>query len=467
MQLPEVPLIGSVQIPQYFYEIATVAGGNGNRNGLSFREIAFLTFQAVLQVFIICVSGYWAARSGLLSNEGIKVISKLNVDLFTPALIFSKLASSLSLKKLVEVILIPIFYAVTTIVSFFSAKFVSSWLSLTESETNFVTAMSVFGNSNSLPVSLTLALAYALPNLEWDDVIDDTPDKIASRGLIYLLIFQQLGQVLRWSWGYNKLLTRQPDEVIFYDNIDSEIENEDVERITTDMITMNSEEICEEDEDEEDDDEHEHDEDEHELLINEELSKFENEETILTRIWNKILNVMNPPLWSMLCSIIVASIPQIKYEFYEKNGFIQNTISSAIKQLGTVSIPLILVVLGANLAPSSDIPRECPHYKRMILGSLLGRMVLPSLVLLPIIVFSVKFIRLSILEDPIFLITSFLLITSPPAIQLSQICQLNELYQKEMAGVLFYGYAILTLPVTIVVVVTSIAALKWSTPTQP
>lgn len=480
MQLPELPSILSIQIPQYIFEASSTIVENGDRNGLSFKEIAFLTFQAVLQVFIICLSGYWASRSGLLSNEGIKVISKLNVDLFTPALIFSKLASSLSLKKLVEVILIPIFYALTTIVSLISAKFVSSWLSLTESETNFVTAMSVFGNSNSLPVSLTLALAYALPNLEWDDVIDDTPDKIASRGLIYLLIFQQLGQVLRWSWGYNKLLTRQPDEVIFYDNNDTE--NNIVERITTDMITMTSEDNFENEIEEENHDEEDHAEDRYEdyneehnfehdgeenLLINEELAKFEHEESILIKIWNKFLNLMNPPLWAMLCSIIVASIPNIKYEFYEKNGFIQNTLSSAIRQLGSVSIPLILVVLGANLGPSSDIPRECPHYKRMILGSLLGRMVLPSLILLPIIVLSVKFIRLSILEDPIFLITSFLLITSPPAIQLSQICQLNELYQKEMAGVLFYGYAILTLPVTIVVVVTSIAALKWATPAQP
>lgn len=89
-------------------------------------------------------------------------------------------------------------------------------------------------------------------------------------------------------------------------------------------------------------------------------------------------------------------------------------------------------------------------------------MVLPSFILLPIIVLCVKFIGLSIMQDPIFLITSFLLITSPPAIQLSQICQLNELYQKEMAGVLFYGYAVLTLPVTIIVVVTSIEAMKWA-----
>ncbi|GMM48650.1 hypothetical protein DAPK24_052480 [Pichia kluyveri] len=471
---------------------------NEARNGISFTEITFLTFQAVIQVFLICLSGFWASNVGLLNNEGIKTISRLNVDLFTPALIFSKLASSLSLKKLFELILIPILYAITTFVSYISSILISKWFDLTEPESNFVIAMSVFGNSNSLPVSLTLALAYSLPDLEWDDVVDDTPDKIASRGLIYLLIFQQLGQMLRWSWGYNKLLSKQPNHVIFYNDYTIDDINEfdslnDIEEFDNNTTSTNNNSNSTinkinrtgfNDNDntyiyDNDDDASPNsrllDNNNDNININN-IEQFdhntnnitESEEdkdieiSIFKKIINCILSFMNPPLWSILFAVIVASIPQLKAEFYENDGFIQHTISSAIKQLGLVSIPLILVVLGANLAPNSDIPPASPHYKKMILGSLLGRMVFPSIILLPLIVLCVKYIKLSIMDDPIFLITSFLLITSPPAIQLSQICQLNELYQKEMAGVLFYGYAILTLPVTIIVVVTCIEAMKWT-----
>ena len=522
-------------LPQFLFSTLNEA-----RNGLSFQEISFLTFQAVVQVFLICLSGFWAAQSNLLTNEGVKIISRLNVDLFTPALIFSKLASSLSLKKLLEVIIIPILYAVTTLVSYYSSILVSRWLELTEPESNFVTAMSVFGNSNSLPVSLTLALAYSLPDLEWDDIPNDTPDKIASRGLIYLLIFQQLGQMLRWSWGYNKLLAKQPDHVIFYGSTHNTEDDHDlntIQSMNTVSSSANDSSLAYNEasnlenrvlplsiqnnpanisktlgdqpnskttssssntnvnvnyltanyghnEGDEDDDECGDDDSTTQLIEEypnatscgmssstsyannnqhgEDSEDKEVERPFLVRALLGFYNWMNPPLWSMLAAMFVASIPPLKAAFYENNGFVQHTLSSAIKQLGGVSIPLILVVLGANLAPSSDIPPACPHYKRMILGSLLGRMVLPSLILLPMIVLSVKYISLSIMEDPIFLITSFLLITSPPAIQLSQICQLNELYQKEMAGVLFYGYAILTLPVTIVVVVTCIEAMKWS-----
>ena len=97
----------------------------------------------------------------------------------------------------------------STGVSYWSSRIVSKALSLNSPETDFVTAMAVFGNSNSLPVSLVLTLSYTLPDLLWDDVEDDNTDKVAGRGILYLLIFQQLGQILRWSWGFNTLLRKR------------------------------------------------------------------------------------------------------------------------------------------------------------------------------------------------------------------------------------------------------------------
>ncbi|KAF6014116.1 hypothetical protein HII12_001442 [Brettanomyces bruxellensis] len=539
-----------------------VEASAGSPTSFNYLHITFLSFQAVIEVVIVCLAGFWAANSGLLNNNATKIISRLNVDLFTPALIFTKLASSLSLRKLLEVIIIPILYAVTTLVSYISATYISSLLGLTEPESNFVTAMAVFGNSNSLPVSLTLALAYTLPGLEWDDIENDNADKIASRGLVYLLIFQQLGQMLRWSWGFNTLLKRQPHDVIYAENCDIEDNPEpnaafstqsasspETERllqpnssfdsdteprsssidsnksnnlpqvhsygssngaddentisdptdVDSDVGSVDSEpsvmvlssemlpntrkddgepirairtvsrnargDLVVQIQDIESKGEQDDGEETHpctnalEESRNGENSGFE---AHFKKFCQGVMNWMNPPLWSMILAIVVASIGPIRYQFYEADGFIQNTLAKAIKELGSVSIPLILVVLGANLAPSSEIPPACKHYSRMIFGSLISRMVLPSIVLLPLIVLCVKYVNISIMDDPIFTITSFLLITSPPAIQLSQICQLNEIYQKEMAGVLFYGYVILTLPVTIFIVVTALQCVAWA-----
>lgn len=430
---------------------------------LSYFDISFLTFEAVLEVVIICFAGFIAAKSGLLTTQGQKSLSALNVDLFTPCLIFSKLASNLSLSKLIEIIIIPVFYAISTFISFGCSKFSSYLLGLNAPESDFVTAMAVFGNSNSLPVSLTLSLAYTLPDLLWDDIVDDNSDKVAGRGILYLLIFQQLGQVLRWSWGFNTLLRKRSQlELNTYRTKDGKVV------IYEQCRLIDPQEL------------------EHTLYIEDALQPDREQDQETTREIQlsddehpardskgirdlpgvkQFLAFMNPPLYAMLISVIVASVPYLKDLFFgNDNGgsFVHNTLTKSITGLGSVSIPLILIVLGSNLYPSSDIPPPSKHYHRILIGSLLSRMILPSVILLPIIAICVKYIKASILDDPIFLIVAFILTISPPAIQLSQITQLNNVYQKEMSGVLFWGYVILTVPTTIFIVVCSLKVLEWA-----
>lgn len=429
---------------------------------ISFTEVSFLTFQAVVEVILVCLAGFWAAKTNLLDKKAQKHVSILNVDIFTPALIFSKLAPSLSLKKLFEIFIIPIFYAISTGISFLVSRIVSRYLQLDEYESNFVTAMSVFGNSNSLPVSLTIALAYTLPNLEWDDVPNDNPDQVASRGILYLLIFQQIGQVLRWSWGYNTLLKRKPSSYLATDGYGTDtssksgnshlVPNTDyssstVSRSSTQQLLRGPDHLEDQIEDFE--------------LSNEPnlLKKC----AIRAKYWaHKFLSAMNPPLYAMAASVFVASIPPLQRAFYVDNGFVQNTISKAITQLGSVSIPLILIILGSNLYPSAETPPKSDNYNKIVIGSLVSRMIIPPLILLPLIALAVKVSDTSILDDPIFLVVAFILTISPPAIQLSQICQLNELFEKEMAGVLFWGYVVLTLPTTIAIVSAALSVLQWA-----
>ncbi|KAI5962226.1 uncharacterized protein KGF55_003302 [Candida pseudojiufengensis] len=489
---------------------------------LSYLDISFLTFEAVLEVIIICFAGFIAAKTGLLNTKGQKILSSLNVDLFTPCLIFSKLASSLSLSKLIDIIIIPIFFTVSTLISFLCSKLTSLFLGLNEPETDFVTAMAVFGNSNSLPVSLTLSLAYTLPGLLWDDIPDDDSDKVAGRGILYLLIFQQLGQILRWSWGFNTLLRKRSQLELntYYSKNGVKIINDeqfhllaedneqalyiDEERVTSNEInatstsssssssssnnsisnnytsnntpsqTYNSQlhsqshdpSPISDSDDSDNNNNTNNTNNDNKVEILEKPIRFLDFLKNLPGI-KQFISFMNPPLHAMLLSVIVASTPlqKIFFKIGKENGdgsFVHNTLTEAITNLGSVSIPLILIVLGSNLYPSLDIPAPSKHYNRILFGSLLSRMILPSLILLPIIAGCVKYINISILDDPIFLIVSFILTISPPAIQLSQISQLNGIYQKEMSGVLFWGYVVLTLPTTIFIVVCSLEVLKWA-----
>ncbi|CAN3371581.1 hypothetical protein DIURU_004021 [Diutina rugosa] len=436
-------------------------------------SIAFLTFQAVLQVVIICVAGFISARTGLLNKNAQKIISQLNVDLFTPCLVFSKLAPSLSLSKMANLAVIPVFFVVSTAISYVCSRVSSAVLGLNHPESDFVTAMAVFGNSNSLPVSLTMSLAYTLPDLLWDDLPNDTADGVASRGILYLLIFQQLGQVLRWSWGYNKLMKKRPLRELYHDtqlDPDSPVlaqmaEEEAALTIARPSPPMGAGErspLIQYSSDEEVAIERATFDDDDSAKYADATITITPRESRIYRVWKGFVSWMNPPLWAMVVSIVVASVPAFQSAFFTPGTFVNNTVTMAINQLSSVSIPLILIVLGSNLAPSTDVPPATKRYHKIIIGSLMSRMILPSIILLPIIALCVKYINVSILDDPIFLIVAFILTVAPPAIQLSQITQLNNLYQQEMAGILFWGYVVLTLPTTIFIVVTSLEVLKWA-----
>lgn len=157
---------------------------------------------------------------------------------------------------------------------------------------------------------------------------------------------------------------------------------------------------------------------------------------------------MNPPLWSMLVAIIVASVPSLQHLFFSEGTFVRNSVTRAIDQNGQVAVPLILVVLGANLARNT-LPEEAlqdmehpKEERKLIIASLVARMLLPTIIMAPLLALLAKYVPVSILDDPIFIIVCFLLTGAPSALQLAQICQINNVYVGAMSKLLFQSYVI-------------------------
>ncbi|KAL5480961.1 hypothetical protein ACEPAI_9902 [Sanghuangporus weigelae] len=166
-------------------------------------------FEAILEVFLQCVAGYVLAKRGILDKKTQKQLNRLNVSLFTPALLFSKVAFSLTREKLRELWIIPIFFAILTVVSMISAYILGVVFRLKKSQRNFAIAAAMFMNSNSLPIALMQSLVVAVPNLKWDD--DDSKSAMLGRALSYLVLSSTLGMVLRWSYGVHLLSQADPE----------------------------------------------------------------------------------------------------------------------------------------------------------------------------------------------------------------------------------------------------------------
>lgn len=411
----------------------------------------------------------------------------------------------------------------------------------------------VFGNSNSLPISLVISLSQTLKGLHWDKIPGDNDDEVGARGILYLMIFQQLGQLVRWSWGYHVLLAPKDKY--------EEYQNETIEEGRYAGDAMGSEETDNllQSDDEQDSEGHRssasdtyepagrtpvanlsrsslaeladdgsatprkqsngNDKQQHKtssarpstadtvmddadgtqdqsimsfprIRNNEEADIPEGIKGVPKRfqIWAKrtkaktatavtrkgqaayaglprplqrtvdftkafaakannfLWEFMNPPLWAMLAAVIVASVPDLQRLFFEEGSFIKNSVTSAVSSSAGVAVPLILVVLGANLARNTQKrdaePEEAVIGKKLLVASLLCRMVLPTLIMAPLLAVFAKFVPVSILDDPIFVIVCFLLTGAPSALQLAQICQINGVYENVMSRILFQSYVI-------------------------
>ncbi|RCI08727.1 hypothetical protein L249_4686 [Ophiocordyceps polyrhachis-furcata BCC 54312] len=545
----------------YDYPMAVLQGEPSGHPSLP--HLCLLVFEAVLEVVCVSLPGYIIARLGHFDADKQKFLANLNVMLFTPCLIFTKLASQLNAEKLTELAIIPAIFFIQTLISWIVSTLMARAFQFNKRASNFVTAMGVFGNSNSLPISLVLSLSQTIKGLHWDRITGDNDDEVAARGILYLLIFQQLGQLVRWSWGYHVLLAPK-DKYPEYqqqaaeegqgrygeaqgehetqrliDDLDGGETEDDDERHSVDSRTYVPDGqtplagTSRASADSSDDDfapkkpQHARGTSRppvapprapHTLAFprvdssGDESAPITEPNGVLARLKASaarglrsfqarasrclcdlaerlpdpirlplsmlvtasrkaalfIWEFMNPPLWAMLIAITVASIPALQKLFFEEESFINNSVTSAVKSSGGVAVPLILVVLGANLARNTMArddnhdPEEEQVGNKLLVAALLSRMVLPTLAMAPILALMAKYLPVSILDDPIFIVVCFLLTGAPSALQLAQICQINAVYEKTMGRVLFQSYVIWILPSTLVLVMMALEVVQWA-----
>ncbi|KAM0750887.1 auxin efflux carrier [Meredithblackwellia eburnea MCA 4105] len=158
---------------------------------------------AIAEVFFLCLVGWILAKKGIVDDKAKKTLNKINVSLFTPALLFSKVAFSLTPDKLRDLGIIPIGFVVLTCFSAAVAWVLGTLFRLKRGHKNFAVACAMFQNSNSLPIALMQSLIGEKMPLQWGP--DDDKDQMLGRALSYLVLFSTLGIIVRWSIGVRLL----------------------------------------------------------------------------------------------------------------------------------------------------------------------------------------------------------------------------------------------------------------------
>ncbi|KAH9818699.1 auxin efflux carrier, partial [Melampsora americana] len=435
------------------------------------------------------LAGYIAALRGLIDMDCRKRLNRLNICLFTPALLFGKVAFSLTPEYINElmgyVTLVPVGFCLVTAVSALVGLILSNLFRVNSSQRAIIVSGSMFMNTNTIPVALIQSLSMSLPILKSQP--DDKPEDQLARALSYLLIYGLLGSFVRWSLGVKlfesanekmeqSLSDHQPSHQIgdnkpdlgfsnsthtsspsssYGQNVVYLHENLDI-TISLSSQAPQSPLITKH-----------HSEDElacskspnrgstltektlveHPSIIKYldvqlrgKGSVFQEVRKICVQVMKGVQHILNPPLISAIAAVIVACIPPLQ-QFLGKIEPLRHLLNIS----GSVSIPLTLIAL-VLLPLYQDHQTKFPKEERKtIILTLISRQLITPILFIPILASLLMYSHLTSFQDPIFVMTAVLVIGGPPATTLAQMSSRTcAEFDRIISRILFWSFSSVT-----------------------
>ncbi|KAI8098618.1 dynein light chain 1, cytoplasmic [Halteromyces radiatus] len=405
-------------------------------------ELIIAAIQAILQVIVIAGFGVLLTKAGYFDQSKQKWLSKVNMTFFTPCLLFTNIASTISLEKLITLWPIPMFFILFLLISWTTSQVILRIMGVQHNYQRFVIACSMFCNTNSLPVAIISSLAFSEAGhlLYWNS--GDTPQDVAARGVAYCLFFAMFCNVIRWSYGYHLL---QPDDDLEEHTTMKPFFENTIDVSYTNKQPPSSYSIqCPPENDTPN---------ESSPLLPIQFNDQQPFYRRLTLVVKQCHRFMSPPLYAAFLALMVGLSPLQPYLF-DKDAFLYPSVTKAIQSCGKAAVPLILVCLGSQL---TLIAQEGSIFlftqgSRAILASLVNRMIMAPMVVIGIVFVLLRYTQIKLMQDPMFVVTILILGCTPTAINLSQITQVSGVFEQEMMQVLFWSYGVMCVPIMTLVV---------------
>ncbi|CAG8566425.1 836_t:CDS:2 [Paraglomus occultum] len=395
---------------------------------MDYGNIFQISAQSNAQIILSCLTGYVAARRGIITTEAHKGFSRVILNLLLPFFLFAEIGKSMDLETLLKLWPITTFYFIFAIIASILAiigGYVFRW---SIPKTKFAMTGIIFNNVTSMSIALLVSIGKtdAIMLLTHDKT--EPPAEIVSRGISYLLIANLMGNLGRWSLG--TWLLRKPDnsddeEIIIIEHTPHDTppdsscgisivsaydsnSHKPARRETTESTSLLD---------------HQHN-----------PARRNRSPGLLSKVWKLISDISNPPLLAALLALIVCVNPTLKYLIFSKHSFIYNSITTTVSTLGHMTIPLTLLTLGAQLYNLSG-------GKNGGMLSVYAYIMSSRFLVMPVLGISLVLLTRGLyFDDPMLLFVLMLMASGPSAVNCINICQLTNTFEEEMAELLMYSY---------------------------
>ncbi|KAJ1967259.1 hypothetical protein H4R35_006762 [Dimargaris xerosporica] len=164
-------------------------------------SFAWSALQAILQVFVISLCGFLFAKCGYIPKPVQKGLSVLNMNFFTPCLLFSSMVETITPEIIVKLWPLMFFYFAFSGLAIVLSIVGTRILRISPDLHRFVIVALMFSNTNSLPISLLKGIMQSSGASILFNGPDDSPLKASGRAVSYAVIFVMLNNLLRWTVG--------------------------------------------------------------------------------------------------------------------------------------------------------------------------------------------------------------------------------------------------------------------------
>ncbi|KAJ1693676.1 hypothetical protein LUZ63_010374 [Rhynchospora breviuscula] len=414
---------------------------------MKFWSLLIVAWMPILEVLLIGSVAALLATSyiNILSPEARKHVNKIVFAVFVPALSFTCLAESVTLKDLISWWFMPVNLAIT-----FSIGVALGWIAAKiiipgSHLQSLVIACCSGGNWGTLPLIIVPALCSE-PGSPFQKASD-----CDSKGLSYVSLSLALGNIFIWTHNYCVIeRSAKIHKGRFMKNSDlSKIRDADLESSEASCYVVTEE-----------------DKGNYETLLppstkadfEEQKSKNDTSVDAITNsrgrfqeIWNIFKKnaedimefLLTPPTIAAFIGLFVGVIPTLKSLITVEDAPLR-VIQSSLKILANAAIPCTILILGGNLTKG------------------IQRSALKPLVVVAITVIRYVFLpicgigvvtgadKLGFLpESPLFKYVLLIQFTVPPAMSIGTIAQLFEVGEEECSVIFFWTYLIAAVALTV------------------
>uniref|UniRef100_A0A5B6ZVZ4 Auxin efflux carrier family protein n=1 Tax=Davidia involucrata TaxID=16924 RepID=A0A5B6ZVZ4_DAVIN len=410
---------------------------------MGFLELLEVASMPMVQVLLMTLLGAFLATDyiGILPRDARRSLNKIVFMVFTPALMFSSLAGTVTLQDIISWWFMPVNIGITFLIGGTIGWIVTKILKLEPHLEGLVIAACSSGNLGNILLILVPAICKEDGNPFGD------PSICESNGLSYAAFSMALGAVYIWTFTYQVMRSsalkykalKAAEEVSKVPNKDLDangkthlLEGEYKEHVT---IVVSSTKSAEEDA-------------ENQAIVSQvSASKLEKEHVSLwgklKGIFHPILEVvLEPPTLGAMVGFIFGATPWLRNLIIGGTAPLR-VIQDSVKLLGNGTIPCITLILGGNLTgigrarlkPSMIIAILCVRY-----------MILPAIGI-GVVKAATEFGFLP--SDPLYHFMLMVQFTLPPAMSIGTMAQLFDVGQEECSVLMLWTYLCAALALTV------------------